>query len=91
MEVWLSSSSWPWASDTIWAIAPRTWPNCPAVWSMLEKDWPSSWSFSWKLSASFSTPENVLPTRLSSEREATSFFTSSFWYSFRLSATCRTG
>ena len=91
MEVWPRASICPWASVTVWAISPRTWPNCSEVWSMWEKDAPSSWSFSWKWSASLSTPEKAEPTLPSSEREATSFVTSSRWYAFRLSATWRIG
>ncbi len=74
-----------WSTD--WVISSRTWPNWPAVSLMLEKDSPRSWSLDWNWSPSRSTLEKEAPTRLSSQREATSFLTSSCWYSFRLPAT----
>ena len=90
-EIWPSASISPWASVTVWVISPRTWANCSAVWLIFEKDSPKFCSCVWKRSVSFSTSEKEVPTMLSSQREATSFCTSSFWYSFRLPATCRIG
>ena len=81
----------PRAASTLPAIADFTWRNCSEVSLILVKDPSRFSSLSWKWSAFSSTPEKDAPTCRSSQREVTSWLTSSFWYSFRLSDTCSRG